>query len=150
MDGLKFFNDLGGALDIEINEPLATPPKSLGLMSFAPPTAKIKSIGWSPHTYGKNGLEKLTPEQLEIVVFHRPTITVAGEARSPVEHCAPNGQFFNVRDMVQVVVETERQTRGETEWFGGMDLHHVCFEGISTSLWGDKEQKEIWYISWGS
>ena len=148
LDGLEFFNDLGGTLDIEITTDLAAPPAPiLSMMTFAPEAAKIKSLGWSPYIYGNYGL---LSEHLEIIVFQKPTIVVAGEAKVPVEHHAPNGQFFTVKDMIQVVIETERQTREETAWFGGMDLHHIFFEGISTDLWGDKEQDQVWYISWGS
>lgn len=39
---------------------------------------------------------------------------------------------------------TGYRTRGESEWFGGADVHHVFFEGIRP------EGEDVWRIGWGS
>lgn len=140
MDGLKFFNSLGGPLNIEINQE----PRTHGMMEFAPENALISKIEWEPYTYGEEDVQELTAEQLSVVVFPEPTITLCGEAGIPTTHYAPNGKYFTVRDMIAAVIATEAQTRGQTEWFGGIDLHHVFFEGIYRN--GDGG----WRIAWGS
>jgi hypothetical protein len=40
--------------------------------------------------------------------------------------------------------KTERQTRADSDWLDGVDVHHVYFEGLSGGTGG------IWEINWGS
>ena len=51
---------------------------------------------------------------------------------------------FTVRHMLEVIAEFEKLARPYTDWFGGMDLHHVFFEGFC--LEGDHR----FSLSWGS
>jgi hypothetical protein len=46
--------------------------------------------------------------------------------------------------MLNAVAETERQTRDKSEWFDGVDVHHIYFEGIHQGSDG------VWEIYWGS
>ncbi len=49
-----------------------------------------------------------------------------------------------MRDLCAAVEETARRSRGSTEWFGGVDVHHGFFEGIHLGEDG------VWAIRWGS
>ena len=61
-----------------------------------------------------------------------------------VVHQAANGQAFTVEELLKAVEDTERQSRPNSEWFGGVDMHHVYFEGIAEAEDG------VWDIQWGS
>ena len=47
-------------------------------------------------------------------------------------------------DLLRAIEETERQTRGQSKWFDGVDVHHCFFEGIALADDG------TWSIHWGS
>lgn len=87
---------------------------------------------------------RLTAAELDSVVFRGKQIRLRGMAGKVVSHDAPNGEFFTVRDMLHAVEETERRTRGQSDWFGEVDFIHIFFEGIRLADDG------VWDITWGS
>lgn len=145
-EGLRFFNSLSGRLHIELSEP--PQPYSARMLNLtAPPTARIQSVSLDmkgrvdPET-GK--FTDLTDSEWNRVVLRSPLIRMRGETERAVEHRAADGVAFTVRDLAAAIRETERQTRGDTEWLGGIDVHHVYFEGI------ELEDDGVWAIRWGS
>ena len=86
----------------------------------------------------------LTPEEFDSLAFRESHIKLRGESGEVVSHNAPNGTFFTVQQLLQAVEETERQTRDQSEWLGGVDVHHCYFEGISL------DDDGAWGIYWGS
>lgn len=88
---------------------------------------------------------ELTDEERNMVVLTVSAIRLKSEGGVIVEHKAPNGKHFTVQDILDCVVETERQTREKSDWFGGPDLHHVFFEGIHKD-----EHKDFYRVWWGS
>ena len=142
--GLDFFNRISGTLEIELSEP-AKPVGNL-LNVAASPDAEICSIKLRPYFIEEDADDgrDLTPDELALVVIPQPTIRLRGEGGSVVEHQAPNREHFTVADLLQAIEETERRTRGESEWLGGVDVHHIYFEGIA------KDSDGSWMILWGS
>jgi len=141
---LEFFNDLTGTLEIQLTEP-AQPIGGL-LNVEAPPHAKLVSLHLSLAVFDST-TEKtrpLTDEELDRTVFEASEIRLQGESGEPVTHQAPNSTEFTVRDLIQAIEETERKTRGSTQWLGGIDVHHCFFEGLHESNNGS------WEICWGS
>jgi hypothetical protein len=141
---LEFFNSLSGNLEIELTE--AAQPIGGLLNVAAPPDAKVLSLRRCPEVYEpETDLSRsLTPEELARVVFEAPEIRLRGESGAVVSHRSPNGTEFSVQDLLNAVEATERQTRGSTEWLGGVDVHHCYFEGIHEREGG------VWEIDWGS
>ena len=141
---LEFFNTISGQLDIQLTEA----PENVGdlLNLRASETAELKSIDFVPEIFeeDKGEFRGLTDEEFDRIAFKGSTIKLAGDAGDPVTHAAPNGEHFTVRQLLDAVVETERQIRGNTEWLGGIDVHHIFFEGIY------EEEPGIWQIYWGS
>jgi hypothetical protein len=141
---LEFFNSLSGKLEIE----LTVPPEKIGNLDNlrATPKAKIKSLKLATELFNRETetARELTPDELQSVAFRAAQIKLRGEGGGAVTHQAPNGKFFTVQDMLNAVAETERQTRDKSEWIGGVDVHHVFFEGIHLGEDG------IWEIYWGS
>jgi hypothetical protein len=140
-----FFNTFRGTLEIE----LTIPPQQVApnlLNQQADPAAKIASVKLIPEVYdtAKNEFRPLTGAELKAVAFRGPEIRLRGESDRVVTHKAPNGEFFSVEELFLAIEETERQTRGESEWLGGIDVHHIFFEGIHPDNDG------VWFIGWGS
>jgi hypothetical protein len=108
--------------------------------------ATITATKFEPYVIDDNDdiNEQATTEYLDEVVIELPKITVMGESKEPIEHVAPNCKHFTVRALFAVIEQTEQQTRGDTDWFGGIDIHHVYFEGLH------EEQEGLYRIYWGS
>lgn len=143
--GLEFFNQINGRLNIELTQPAEQITQNLANLS-AKPEAKIVFLSLEPEWFESDSKEfrPLTDEELSRIAFVGPTIKLKGESENVVEHSAPNGKHFTVQELLQAVEETEREGRGNTEWFEGIDVHHIYFEGIH------EEEPGVWTIYWGS
>ncbi len=130
---LEFFNSLSGRLRIKLTEP-------------AGPGVETMDVQLCAHVFEeeKQDFRDLTKEELDLVVFQGPHIRLRGESGDIVEHKAPNDESFTAEELLAAVEETERRTRGNSEWFGGVDVHHVYFEGIY------QDEDGVWGICWGS
>ena len=141
---LEFFNGLSATLEIE----LSSPPENIGETANqrALPTATITSLKLKPEVLEGDPPKgrELTEQELQRVAFNGATIRLRGEGDVTVTHQAADGKAFTVKELLQAVEDTERQSRPNSEWFGGVDMHHVYFEGIAE---GDNG---VWDIQWGS
>ena len=141
---LQFFNSIAGKLAIELTEP---PQQMRNLANLkAPSTAGIKSLRLLARVVDtqRDQYRSLSFEELSRIAFPKAEIRLRGQSGGPVLHKAPNGRHFTVQDLLVAIEETERRTRGESEWFGGIDVHHIYFEGIRPIA------DDVWSISWGS
>ena len=142
--GLEFFNRLSGRLEIQLTEePQQATPRLANLV--APPTAAITSVALRMRVFVQPGFRELTEAEWARVVVAEPRIRMCDD-RAPemvVEHVAPDGVAFTVRDLAEANAETERRARGDVTWLGGIDVHHVFFEGI-------RLVDGVWAIHWGS
>ena len=139
---LEFFNELSGKLKIELSEPSREITESLHNRA-APPTASIVSVRLDASVFERDDFRPLTEAELGQIVLTESEIRMAGRG-DVVVHRAPAGGVFTVRDLLAAVEETERRTRAQAEWFGGVDIHHCFFEGI------ELDDQGVWRISWGS
>lgn len=142
---LEFFNSLTGKLEIELDVPAEPVADLLNLR--ASPDSRVVRLELRAEVYDPDTEEvrPLTPAELGAVAFRGSSIRLRGEdGEGAVSHDAPNGSYFTVEELLRAVEETERQTRAQSEWLGGVDVHHVFFEGIEPG--GDDE----WEICWGS
>ena len=95
-----------------------------------------------PTLFVNGEIVDLTAAQLDRVVFRGSKLALASHG-SRVDHVQADC-VFTVRDLVQAIEATELQTRGNSEWFDGIDVHHVFFEGLTRDAGGD------WSVYWGS
>jgi hypothetical protein len=141
---LQYVNSISAKLEIELTEP----PQQIGNLAnmTASPTARIKSLRLLARVEDAQGNQyrSLSFEELSRIAFPKPEIRLRGNSGDPVLHKAPNGRHFTVQELLLAIEETERRTRGESNWFGGIDVHHIYFEGIRPIA------NDVWSISWGS
>lgn len=144
-DAFEFFNRLSGTLEVELSR--AAEPIAPGLLNLrAPEAATVVKVRLELEHFeeGSDEPRPLTADEWALIVLRAPSVVLRGEAGTPVDHRAPNGQSFTLRELTDAVIETERATRGETKWFGGVDVHHVFFEGLH------RQEDGTWAIAWGS
>lgn len=141
-DALQFFNTLSGRLKVELNEP-ARPISERVVNLVASPDAKVLAVSLRMQVYleDEEDFRELTTEEWDRLVLAEDRIRIRGEGDVVVEHHCPGG--FTVRKLADAIAETERQSRGSSEWLGGVDVHHVFFEGISL-------ENGVWSVYWGS
>lgn len=87
----------------------------------------------------------LTDAEWSRVVVRAPRIqmTSLDTPDTVVRIESPNGETFTVRDLQQAVARSERVSREDSEWSGGIDVHHIYFEGIEL-------EDDVWTVGWGS
>ncbi len=141
---LEFFNSLSGRLAIELTEP-AEPMAGLTNLQ-ASSHAKIVKATLNAEVYleDEGTFRSLSPEELESIAYPEKEIALRAESGDVVKHTAPNGEYFTVEQLLKAVELTEQETRNNSEWFGGVDVHHCFFEGI------EQEEDGVWEIYWGS
>jgi len=132
-----------GKLDIELSEP-SRPMSSTLMNQVAPEHATIKSVSFSAQIYEKEEVREVLADEWKAAVIDEAHMDVRGESGRVMGFDAPNGRFFTLSDLKDVVERLELATRGDSEWFGGVDVHHVYFDGIS------READGAWSIFWGS
>jgi hypothetical protein len=137
---LEFFNRLSGRLEIELTEkPQPITPKLHNVA--ASPSAKIVRLSLRMQVWEGKDFRELTDAEWSRVVLRAPSIRLRNARTQEVVE-ARDG-VFTVRDLAAAIEETERRSRGTTEWFGGIDVHHRFFEGI-------RDVGGVWEIDWGS
>jgi len=141
---LEFFNSLSGKLEVELDVPAEPVGELLNVRAL--PGARLVRLKLNAEVFNRDTKEFRPPtsQELDSVAFRGSSLTLRSDEGDPVSHDAPNGSFFTVRELLRAVEETERQTRGQSEWLGGVDVHHVFFEGIHPAEDG------VWEIYWGS
>jgi hypothetical protein len=109
-----------------------------------------------------------TEEEYEEVVYPAAVISIkgavgcVGEGESappgwphpPVSVATSRPGGFTLRDMFAAVEMVEREMRGSSVWFGGVDVHHVSFAGMCLGGWssppGHGGEGDAWEICWDS
>ncbi len=143
-DALDFFNELSIRLDIELDPPAQQAASHL-LNLVASPGARVKSVIARALVVDEDDDRALTEDEAARVVLRAPSIRLGSlDAEGSVEHRAPDGETFTVHDLLGAIAETERQLRAETNWMGGIDVHHIYFEGLEETPEG------VWVCAWGS
>ena len=141
---LKFFNTISGVLDIKLSEKAVSMDKLPGNL-VSKPTSKIKGLTLNAEVYNEAGesYRQLTSVELDSKAFESSSILLGSESGESVEHSADNGKYFTVKELISAVETTELKTRGNTDWFGGIDVHHIYFEGLTC-------HQGTWVPYWGS
>ena len=78
----------------------------------------------------------------KIWIFNKDNTIAANNKKTYTNHKG----YFTVEELVDCIVDFEKIDRSSCKsWFGGIDCHHVFFEGV----YHDKE-KNTYSTSWGS
>ena len=138
-------------LDIDTDKPrVAMGPL---LNRFESPDANVVNIGHTDiEKWDDADMIPLTQEELDVPAFIGSEISLSSVrfdrkgkkvTASHMSFCNHAG-YFTIQEMVDMVVEFEKVDRPKTCWFGGIDAHHIYFEGLR------KEKDGSYRILWGS
>jgi hypothetical protein len=127
----EFFNSLSGRLEIELTEP-AEPYRNLAKLA-AKPGAEIVDVRLHPEVFEEDEqkFRDRTEAGLQLVIFHESHIRLRGEGGDVVEHKAPNGKSFTVKEMFAAIEETERKTRGNSECWEALMFITASLRGFT-------------------
>ena len=94
----------------------------------------------------EGGIEDLTASEMTSVACNGttpfgPSISFNGHEAT---YFASNGKWLTVMEFFDAVGKHETATRGSSDWFGGVDTHHVFFEGVGKGRGGR------YSLYWGS
>ena len=146
--------DLSFTLEIETTD--TAPQQGILLNRFEEPDSDIASLDASPLRRWDESVDKffeLTPDEQaqpgyvgKTLVLESVKKTREGRVVSTTREVYNNDKgFFTLAEVVALIVEFERIDRPKSQWFGGVDCHHVFFEGLYPNSDGD-----AFGISWGS
>jgi len=88
--------------------------------------------------------DELKTDELNKIHYKEKEITLYNE-ETKVRMTFKNENGFTVKELFDHVVAFENKSRPLTDWFGGIDAHHIFFEGLE---WSPKEKAFI--VIWGS
>lgn len=139
-------NDIQFTLSIKLDVPPA--PMSEFLLNLrADNNAKLVDIKVCDICRWDDTLEDLiaySEEQLNnLVIFDKNTIEFKDEDHSRKTYHFPTNRV-TIRQFVDAIVDFEKISRPKSEWFGGIDCHHIFYEGIYPDANG------TYSIFWGS
>ena len=138
------FDHISGKLKIQLSkaaEPIAPNHSN----EKAPADAQIVSLAFVATICEDDAFRALTAGELdEVALTSREIRLKSDRGEGVLQFAAPNGVHFTVRDLIAAIEKTERETRPKGKWFGGIDVHHVFFEGLS------RGEDGTWSINWGS
>lgn len=155
-DDSKFqevIDSLSLTLNIKISR--ASVPVGPGMLNVrASEAAVVESIGfYEPRVFKRDGEDDddeddsdepflpVSDGALDRVVTTRKYILVKGSRTHPV--CYSRDGPWRARDVMSAFLDYELVTRVNTEWFGGIDIHHVMLDEASY-------QAGVVSVHWGS
>lgn len=147
-------NDLSFVLNIKTSN--TVPQRGYLMNRFEKPDSNIQSISHSPiakYNSSRRELEELSPSELKKPGFWGNTMTMKSVRRDDSgavinrtrKTFKTSKEFFTVKQVVSNIVKFEIKDRPKTNWFGGIDAHHVFFEGLYRN-----SKTDTYSVNWGS
>lgn len=140
-------NDFGFTLSIDLDIPPAQTSEFL-LNLQADPTATLLDIKACHIAHWNDELQEhidYSEEQLNtLVVYDKKTIEFMDELSDARKSYDFPTNRVTVRQLVDAIVDFEKISRPKYKWSGGIDCHHIFYEGIYLTEDG------AYSIHWGS
>ena len=141
---------------LNISTTNTAPQRGMLLNRFEEPDSRIKKITHSEISRYKRQIQELIPltdRELKEVGFVGEQFTLHnkwknddGEFVGETKMSFTNKKgYFTIQEVVQYIVKFEKVDRSKTCWFGGVDCHHIFFEGLHLN-----RDKVSYGIGWGS
>lgn len=131
------------------------PQRGMLMNRFEEEDSKITSISHTEIQFfskQRNDFVDLTQEQLSMpgfigdwITFHNIWVNKDKVVAQTKRTYTNQKGYFTVEEMVKNIVKFEKLDRPKTSWFGGVDCHHIFFEGISKN-----KDNATYGIHWGS
>jgi len=133
----KLLNEDSATLNIKVNK--STSHNKYSLVLLATNDTVIESIEWI-HLDKTTGYQACLEDSCKQVIYPFNEITIESNGVTK-KFVSEDG--FDVINLYDYVLEIEKEARSLTNLCGGIDLHHIFFEGLH--LEGD-----VYVAYWGS
>ena len=142
---------------LQINTTNTTPQRGMLLNRFEMPDSEITSMTASNLTVYDpvmNDLIDQTPHDLSqpgfignVLVLQNEYVDKLGNIVAKTRKVSTRKKgYFTAKEVVDAVLAFEKIDRSKSCWFGGIDCHHIFFEGIRPL----RSDKKAFGIGWGS
>lgn len=139
-DGLALVDQVAATMEVALSAPPIPRRLDVPHAEVAPPGAIITGVTLHAYRLGGEGRVPLTAAELDRVIFRGAVLRLRSFG-VVVEHrdadCA-----YTLRDLLRAIEVSDRQTRGASPWFEGIDLHHVELQGLFPGPDG------AWRVGW--
>ena len=147
-------NDISFVLNIKTSNTVSQ--RGYLMNRFEKPDSVIQSISHSPiatYNTSRRELEELSPTELNKPGFWGETMTMKSVCKDDsgavkkrtIKTFKTLKKFFTIKQVVSNIVKFEMKDRPKTNWFGGIDAHHVFFEGLYRN-----SKTDTYSVNWGS
>ena len=151
----EYMNNLNFVLTIATTN--TSPQRGILLNRFEEPDSRITDIVAGAVTvYDRNDNEVYEQTACDLsqagfygdkITFFSKRVDQTGKVVDTTKRTYCNKKhYFTAKEMIDNIVKFERVDRPKSSWFGGVDCHHVFFEGMRP----DKKLKGAYHICWGS
>jgi hypothetical protein len=166
-----FFSELQGVLEIKFasrehtdkmdvseseSDPRSVPDDDVSSVGSVPTAADYRAcrlrnpelFDYEADSEDEKPFRPLTRSELRRVALKAGTTTLSsGLTRfaPKIKYNAPNGKYFTVKQLWECVSHYESNTREFSDLFGGVDCHHIFYEGLSVD-----ESNGTLAANWGS
>ena len=151
----EYMNNLSFILNVATTN--TSPQRGVLLNRFEEPDSRITGMHAGAVTlYDRNDEEmyEQTARDLSQAGFYGDKVTFfsqwvdrTGKVVDTTKRTYSNKKhYFTAEEMIDNIVKFERVDRPKSSWFGGVDCHHVFFDGLRP----DKKLKGAYHICWGS
>ena len=139
---------------LEIETTKTAPQRGMLLNRFEEPDSKIKSITIGQVSYYDKDVEDCVPYTIaalkKIPGFKSDTMTFKNGWIEKNKMVDMSVMTFNKKggfscwDVIQNIVKFDKLDRSKSKWFGGVDCHHIFYEGLALRKDGTV------FVRWGS
>lgn len=148
---MALLTDIEANLKIDVDTYHKNAPK---FNNFVKPGEKIKNIEWYKNKDGsmfgvitskpnEYKIDPVTTKELNKIYHLCPTITLKS---NKAKKSFTNKKGFTLKELMNHILTVERLSRPKTDWFGGIDAHHIYFEG----LYPVTDHQCTYEVHWGS
>lgn len=135
-----------GKYNVTLNIDVETYQANSTLLNrFVRPDIKIKSLNWGKMLFynegDKNPFSDVSDDKFDKVIYKETQITIES---NNVTETFYNSNGFTSRNLFDHIMSVETEARPNTDWFGGIDAHHIYFEGLH------KTDNRCYSVYWGS
>ena len=137
----------GDGIDFTINIETSEPPRGIPpsfILRERPTMTQL--LGIRSERPRRSGLE-LSDDELQSRGFHGSHMQLRADRDAEVTEKSYHSdkEYFTIHEVIANIVDFETARRQKTDWFGGINAHHVYSEGMFPN--DDGESFNIWWAN---